>query len=85
MSNKEFEALKIGDVVAQKRGKNKGRLAIVKHIWESSIKVDGYRETLIACTYLDLSLPNPDRKWSSWFFDFCDFECSHRNLKKMHA
>ena len=83
MTLKEFETLKYGDLVAQKRGKNKGRLAIVTHIWESSVKSDGYRDTLIAGVYLELSSPNPDRRWSSWFFDFCDFECSHRALKRI--
>ena len=44
MSKREFDTLKVGDLVTPKRGKNKGMHAVVTHIWESGIKVDGYRE-----------------------------------------
>lgn len=83
MTLKEFESLKYGDLVTQKRGKNKGRLAMVTHVWRSDVRISGYYDTRIAGVYLDLSEPNPDRIWSPWFFDFCDFECTHMALKRL--
>lgn len=74
MSKREFDTLKVGDLVTPKRGKNKGMHAVVTHIWESGIKVDGYRENRITCVYLDPPLHEPNH-----------FECSSWQLKRIYV
>lgn len=75
MTMKEYETLKVGDIVTQVHGKNKGQPAKVTHIWDHTDS-DGYREILIDAVYLDPSLHNPNL--------FSDVDCNYRHLRRIY-
>lgn len=69
---KEFESLKVGDLVTQVKGKYKGEPAKVDFIWDLTDS-NGYREILIFAKYLNPKIHKPGQ---------CDFDCNYRFLKK---
>lgn len=52
MKRKEYEQLKLGDVVSPYKGKNKGRKAVVTFIWDL-VDSDKYNEIIIFGIFLD--------------------------------
>ena len=78
MNLKTYETLKIGDIVAPNRGKDKGQKCVVKDIWDVTDS-DGYREILISANFLDESLTTrpPGRD------DLHDIFISYRSLTKI--
>ena len=72
MTYKEFETLKLGDVVSQTKGRNKGQPAEVSFIWDLTDS-DGYREIIIFARYKDPSLRNEESD--------SDFGCNYIALK----
>lgn len=75
MTMKEFETLKVGDLVTQVKGKNKGQPAKVINIWDT-VFPDGFREIFIDAIYLNPELHNPDH--------YCDIDCNYRQLKRIY-
>lgn len=74
MNRKEFETLKIGDYVSPLRGENKGKLCIVKYIWDVTDRT-GYREILLGANFIDPELSNNK--------DYCyDLFISYKAFKK---
>lgn len=75
MTMKEYETLKVGDLVTQVKGRNKGKHAKVINIWDLTDS-DGYREILIDAVYLDPELHNPNH--------YCDIDCNYRQLRRIY-
>ena len=80
MNFKTYKTLKIGDIVAPNRGKNKGKKCIVKNIWDVTDS-DGYREILISANFLDRSLrTKPEGR-----DDLSDIFVSYKSLMKIEV
>ena len=77
MNKKEYETLKVGDYVSPLRGKNKGKLCIVKELWDVTDS-DGYREILIGAVFIDPELSN-NKDW------VLDLFISYKAFKKEKA
>lgn len=80
MNFKTYQTIKIGDIVAPNRGKNKGKKCIVKDIWDATDS-DGYREILISANFLDRSLrTKPEGR-----DDLSDIFVSYKSLMKIEV
>lgn len=66
MTRKEYESLKIGDYVSPLFGKNKGKLCVVKYIWDVTDST-GYREILLGANFIDPELSN-NKDWVNDLF-----------------
>lgn len=78
MTMKEYETLKIGDIVSPVHGKNKGQKAVVVSIWDVTDQHEwckGYREILISANFVDKALRVNDIN--------CDIDISYKKLHKL--
>ena len=57
MTIKEYECLKIGDHVSPLFGKNKGKICVVKYLWDITDS-DKHREILIGANFIDPNISN---------------------------
>ena len=71
MTLKQFERLKIGDLVTQVKGNYRGEPAKVDFIWDLTDS-NGYREILIFASYLNPKIHKCEQR---------DFNCNYRFLK----
>jgi len=79
MTKKEFETLKVGNIVSPLFGKYKGELCVVDFIWDGHNYDNNYRECLIAANYINTSISIKKSENAT------DLFISYRAFKRMTA